>query len=228
MGRRHQAFLIARVRPSDGSPRYRCIGCFHHQWCYGHEAIGALSRFLLLIENPENAAVVRGELRDLDGKYKSSVILPIAPCPYTLSLLGIAWTTDLAASTQYLSGVNLKHSILPANEGWCWHIGACLLGYSTVKPQACFSCPLSCAAPTAENNEGITVIDITDVSQPGYCFVRRERGPPLSAHEYLSCYKSFWIDASKWASSSDTDRASEVMTREFKVELHRGTCELDM
>ena len=79
-----------------------------------------------LLRNLENAAVVRSELCDLDGKYKSSAILPIAPCPYTLSLLGMAWTTDLAASTQYMSGVNLKHSIFPANRGWCWHIGECL------------------------------------------------------------------------------------------------------
>ena len=121
MGQRHQAFLIARVRPIQGPPSYRCVGAFHHQWCQDKAPLRATRRFIRLLQRSENAAVVRGELRALDGKYEAPPgKLPIVPCPFTLSLLGIAWTTCM--DERYFSGVTLKQSILDANMG-CWDGG---------------------------------------------------------------------------------------------------------
>ena len=88
MGQRHQAFLIARVRPIQGPPSYRCVGAFHHQSCQDKAPLRATRRFIRLLQRSENAAVVRGELRALDGKYEArparrvevKVILSTALC----------------------------------------------------------------------------------------------------------------------------------------------------
>ncbi|KAI0741109.1 hypothetical protein C8Q76DRAFT_607790 [Earliella scabrosa] len=164
MGQRHQAFLIARVRPIQGPPSYRCVGAFHHQWCQDKAPLRATRRFIRLLQRSENAAVVRGELRALDGKYEARPgRLPSVPCPFTLSLLGMAWTTCM--DERYYSGVTFKQSILDANMG-CWD---------------------------GHNDDGISVIDVTDVEWPAYCFSVRNAAAPLSAYDYLSCY--FRLDA---------------------------------
>ena len=36
-----------------------------------------------------------------------------------------------------------------------------------------------------DNNNGITIVDITNPENPAYCFIRREYGKPLNALEYL-------------------------------------------
>ena len=41
---------------------------------------------------------------------------------------------------------------------------------------------------SADNDDGITVVDITDPSQPAYCFMHPSQVTPLSAYEYLRCY----------------------------------------
>ena len=50
---RHQVFLIARIKP-HGKPlsetRYRCVGAFHHRWCYGHLELMAGTRYITLIK----------------------------------------------------------------------------------------------------------------------------------------------------------------------------------
>ncbi|EIW65248.1 uncharacterized protein TRAVEDRAFT_109959 [Trametes versicolor FP-101664 SS1] len=164
MGQRHQAFLIARVRPKHGEPAYRCIAACHHQFCAGVLPLRAVYRFIRLITQPENAAIVRTELHEIDGKYGRSRQdggrMPQVPCPYSVSLLATAWTTNLdpsIGSPQY-DGFTLRHAVLDATMG-CWG---------------------------GDNNEGISIIDVTDPLHPAYCFLRRER--PLSAYEYLEGY----------------------------------------
>ena len=73
--------------------------------------------------------MVRGELRDLDGKYERNERIPAAPCPYTVALLGVAWTTDLEHN--YFTGVTLKQAILDANMG-CWDGGTALIALPSV------------------------------------------------------------------------------------------------
>lgn len=132
MGQRHQVFLIARVRPKHAKPTYRCVAAFHHQWCFGTIPLRAMYRFLRLVTQPENAAIVRTELREIDGKYgharRDDSPMPPAPCPYSVSLLATAWTTNLdpkIGSTQY-DGVTLRHAVLDAKMG-CWDGGkSCL------------------------------------------------------------------------------------------------------
>ena len=131
MGQRHQVYLIARVRSQGAQPgdpgQRRCIAAFHHQWCYGSLPLHATRRLIKFISHPENAAVVRAELRAIDDQYGRHGALkpriPDVPCPYVASLLGSAWTTDLEAGQEmYTSGVTFEQALLPAWMG-CWDGG---------------------------------------------------------------------------------------------------------
>ena len=127
MGQRHQVFLIARVRPhgapSDYPGRRRCIAACYHQWCYSSLPLAATRRLVSLLKNPENALIIREELRAIDGKYgpygATSPPIPDVPCPYTASLLCCAWTTDLDRGDMIdTSGLTLS-DLRSAGMG-CW------------------------------------------------------------------------------------------------------------
>ncbi|KAH9921523.1 uncharacterized protein BXZ73DRAFT_104409 [Epithele typhae] len=169
MGQRHQVYLIARVRP-HGAPaghpgNRRCIAGFHHQWCYGSIPLGATRRFLDLLRQPQNAAIVLAEIRNLDGKYGSSVAIPPTipgvPCPYTTALLGVAWTTNLEEDAQdgyYTSKSSLPFDCVPASDS-CW---------------------------ATRNDDGITIIDVTDPQTPEFCLITDST--LLDAHAYICRY----------------------------------------
>lgn len=121
MGQRHQAFLIARVKPhGSNEARYRCVAAYHHQWCYGTLPIRAARRFLDAARQPENKEIIQEELRNLDGKYgvhQQEPAIPAVPCPFTARLLGDSWDCDLSDKSSYLSGTTFEHTILDAGMG---------------------------------------------------------------------------------------------------------------
>lgn len=118
MGQRHQVFLIARVRPHGTSlnqpGKYRCIAALHHQWCYGSLPLRAMRRLVSLVSQPDNAAVIRAELRGIPEEYCT----PDVPHPFTTTLMYSAWTTDLESESFYAS----RGSILEVSGG-CWETG---------------------------------------------------------------------------------------------------------
>ncbi|KAK7031147.1 hypothetical protein VNI00_013562 [Paramarasmius palmivorus] len=100
MGQRHQAFLITRLIPHGEQTKayYRCIAAVHHQWCYGRLPLSATRRFLNLVKNPENATIVRDEIRRAQGKYGCQGEEPKIPdmaFPYTQFLFVQAWNMDI-------------------------------------------------------------------------------------------------------------------------------------
>ncbi|PIL36657.1 hypothetical protein GSI_00346 [Ganoderma sinense ZZ0214-1] len=122
-----------------------------------------MRRLITLVSHSDNAPVVRAELLAIDGQYgqygAQKPYIPNVPCPYTASLLGSAWTTDLEAGQEmYTSGVTLEQSLLPAWMG-CWD---------------------------GDNNDGISILDVTEPDRPAYCFLRSEG--VLNAHQYLNAY----------------------------------------
>ena len=150
MGQRHQAWIIARVKPhGGGKPHYRCIGGLHHQWCYGSLPLKGLIRIATLLKQKPNADIVQEELRAIEGKYGSHLAeapkIPNCPyvavtfmlslvrsltytlrCRYTTFLLNLAFNADLdpeSVSGQYFSNGSLGN-VLPASWG-CWGGGAC-------------------------------------------------------------------------------------------------------
>lgn len=117
MGRRHQAFAIAKVIPhssTDGKAYYRCVAAFHEQHCYGKLPLQATRRFLTLIKQNYNAEIIRAELRSIQSKYsrpesKTEPVAPDLPCPYICFLLGTCWSVDLEdPQNSYSSGVSFR------------------------------------------------------------------------------------------------------------------------
>ncbi|TFY66869.1 hypothetical protein EVG20_g4221 [Dentipellis fragilis] len=151
MGQRHQVYIIARIRGrgSDSSSRgrYRCIFAWHHQWCYGYLPLLGAHRFFTLLKNPDNAEIVRWELDHIQGLWADDESLTdVLPCPYTGFLLGTSWNVDLEGnvlSALYSSGTEFENDMMDPNMG----------------------------SSHGHNNDGITILDITDPSAPAYCFV---------------------------------------------------------
>ena len=121
MGQRQQAFIIAKVKPRGSTQaRYWCIAAYHHQWCYGTLAVWAAHRLLTLVKQPENAEIIREELRSIDGKYevvKQRLATPSIPCPFIATLLGTSWDVGLSSEDVYASGISLSYYLLDANMG---------------------------------------------------------------------------------------------------------------
>ncbi|KAJ6599168.1 hypothetical protein DFH09DRAFT_1389279 [Mycena vulgaris] len=170
MGQRHQVFIVARVAAHNTTVhRYRCIGAYHHQWfsnVVSRLPLRAMKRFISLIKQKDNAKIVEEEIRAIQGKYGSGNAqppLPETPCPYALFLLASAWCVDLEG--HYASGVSFENGMLDANMG----------------------------SNEGDNNDGISVIDITDPTNPSYCFV----SVPLSAEQYARAYYPVPTDAEK-------------------------------
>ncbi|THU86830.1 hypothetical protein K435DRAFT_617037, partial [Dendrothele bispora CBS 962.96] len=183
MGQRHQVFVIARLIPHGSTtarPYYRCIGAYHHQWCYGTLPLAATRRFLALIQNEDNGEIIRDELRRAQYKYgrrRESPLMPVMPCPYTLLLLAQAWNIDLGSvEDAYASGAGLENSILNPNMG----------------------------SFDEDNDDGITIIDVTDPSDPAYCFVYRPGGVPTDMKGYIAEYYDM-SDMQKLVESGETD-----------------------
>lgn len=100
MGPWHQAFIIARVIPHGNPPcsaQYRCVGALIQQFYSLKLPLIAVTRFMKLIKQEDNAAIIREEIRAIDGLYgKPNPPIPDLPCPFTSFLLLLAWSTDLS------------------------------------------------------------------------------------------------------------------------------------
>ena len=118
MGQRHQAFIIAKVKPHGSSTaKHRCIAAYHSQWCYGTLPLRAARRVLHAVRQPENAEIIREELRAIDGKYgryRQKPAVPQVPCPFIARILADNWDMDLSAEDAYFSGVSLENAMLHA------------------------------------------------------------------------------------------------------------------
>ncbi|KAJ8472359.1 hypothetical protein ONZ45_g16678 [Pleurotus djamor] len=171
MGQQHQVYLIAKVVPhgsTDGKPQYQSLGGFHNQWCLARLPVQATRRFIDLVNQPQNAEIIRYEINAIQGKYnlKSRVkpVLPQIPCPYLMYVLAMAWSFKVEVEEpHYLSG----HSVEPN-----------LIGSSRGSWSQCF----------AANDDGITIIDVSDLSNPAYCHCVIQQPRALSAEEYLKIY----------------------------------------
>ncbi|TFK70018.1 hypothetical protein BDN72DRAFT_959143 [Pluteus cervinus] len=164
MGQRHQAYIIARVIPyGSNKPNYRCIGAIHHQWCYGSLPLKAALRFMALIKPKENAEVIEQEVKALNGKYGSHLrqppAMPSVPCPFTSFLMTSAWSIDLAPAQG--KDAYLSHS---SDED------------------------ASMQMLEGDNNDGVTVIDISNLNAPSYCFILHGGDSPITAEQYIRDY----------------------------------------
>ncbi|KZV73359.1 hypothetical protein PENSPDRAFT_750106 [Peniophora sp. CONT] len=164
MGQRHQIFIVARVRSKgEKTGHRRCVAAYHHQWCYGRTALQCLSRFVKLASQPDNAASIRRDLANVDGNYVEESAdeeeREYVPCPFIVYLVQLAWNVNLDDVPVYVAGVSFDNAVLDARM----YTG------------------------DGDNNDGITIVDVTDPTNPTYCF-NDIGGPPLTARTYVRKY----------------------------------------
>lgn len=86
----------------------------------------AADRFITLVKKPVNAAIMREELKSIQGKYGRygdlEPKIPNAPCFYSICLLASAFNINLDEG--YVHGDGLGSSLLNAQMG-CWDGGQC-------------------------------------------------------------------------------------------------------
>ncbi|KZV67714.1 hypothetical protein PENSPDRAFT_611006 [Peniophora sp. CONT] len=163
MGQRHQIFVLARVRSKgEATGHRRCVAAYHHQWCYGRIALQCLSRFLRLASQPENFAMIRRDIANVQGDWGEVPAEDIrgiyVPCPFIAYLLQLAWNVNLDDVPVYVAGVSFSNAVLDARM----------------------------QSSGGDNNDGITVIDVTGPNV-SYCF-NNICGPPLTAERYVRKY----------------------------------------
>ncbi|KAJ7597546.1 hypothetical protein C8J56DRAFT_920341 [Mycena floridula] len=123
----------------------------------------ALDRFVKLVKQPNNTEIILEEIQLIQGKYGRHQQTPEivdVPCPFTSFLLSSAWAVDLE-DPYYYSGVKYPGSVLPANMG----------------------------SFDGHNDDGITIIEVTDPAHPSYCFNYFEP-QVLAAQDYVRLYYS--------------------------------------
>ncbi|KAK7025941.1 hypothetical protein VNI00_015856 [Paramarasmius palmivorus] len=164
MCQRHQAFLIARLIPhgEQDKAHYRCIAAIHHQWCYGRVPLGGTRRFFALVKNPANAAIVLDEIRRAQGKYGRQGEEPGVPetvFPYAQLLLTLPFFLDVDDPCgRYASGGGIE--------------GALIWGFLIM----------------VTNDDGMTIIDVTDPLNPTYGYSKPDGGYILNAKSYVRSY----------------------------------------
>ncbi|THU91322.1 hypothetical protein K435DRAFT_727395 [Dendrothele bispora CBS 962.96] len=189
MSQPHQVFIIARLIPhgsTTGKPYYHCIGARYHLSCDEILPLAATRRFLTLIKNEDNAEIIRDELHRAQYKYgrREHPFMPLMPCPYTLLLMTQAWDVDLGSVEKaYASGIGLENSTLYPDIGSC----------------------------DGDPEEGISIIDVTDPSDPAYCFVFKPGGGPMDMKGYIAEY----YDTSDVVISGNTEGTIAVRALEI-------------
>ncbi|KAI0350639.1 hypothetical protein OH77DRAFT_1463497 [Trametes cingulata] len=166
MGQHFQVYVVSRVLQPANRFRYQIVAAYHHEWCYQLLPLRALHRFFSLLQNRENASLVRDELWLLNLKSGEGLTIPAAkddpalPCPYLSSLLAISWSVDLE-NGRYISGTSFTSSLLDVRQ--------------------------DCLAMDRKhfNDEGICIIDISDLRFPAYCFILPPQYCTLTAYEYI-------------------------------------------
>ncbi|KAL8650121.1 MAG: hypothetical protein Q9210_004004 [Variospora velana] len=169
MGQRHQLFVIARI-----NGRYRQLCAIHHQWLYGHTALKRCLDTLKIFENATNWMPLQQELT-IAAKQDDDFWNPAGPRD---------------------SYGNDKNSHIPFP-----FIMTCLILGASFNVDGYFHGvlvePFYMAYNEGDNNNGITIFDITDLDNVRYCFVdfygmesKREVDlmTPLSARTYLEAY----------------------------------------
>ncbi|KAG2122563.1 hypothetical protein DEU56DRAFT_917736 [Suillus clintonianus] len=207
MGERQQIYVITRVRSAgSGSTKHRCVAAYHVPQCQGTIALCCLLRFLAVVKHGSNREVIESEINALHEKYCSNEDLPAVCCPFITFLMAMCWSTKFT---------------VPGNPD---------VGYSRYSPL-----DENVGSDGADNHQEITVIDLTSVRSPMYCFVNvaktacnDEDGAippsrvPLSARQYLCAYAEGDLQGTGYTTKLDSvklinlDALISVWPKEYK------------
>ncbi|KAG0692160.1 hypothetical protein DFH29DRAFT_971841 [Suillus ampliporus] len=174
MGEQLQIFVITRIRSAcSGSTKHRCVAAYHVPQCQGEVALSCLLHFLAMVKYGSNREVIESETSALHEKYCINEDLPALCCPFITFLMAMCWSTKFINPT-----------------------GISDVGYSQYSPLN-----EKFGSGDADHQQGITVIDLTEVRSPMYCFINVANMEcnvedavipplhvPLSARQYLCAY----------------------------------------
>ncbi|KAK0653124.1 hypothetical protein B0T16DRAFT_407477 [Cercophora newfieldiana] len=137
--------------------RYRTIAVVHHQWLYGSGPTKACWRILQILEHPANKQLIRHELCYAAARPNSWWDTLEDTIPFPIT----------AACLLLGSGLDPRPD-----------------SYYLYGPE-----PLSITTTLYEvdNNDGFTIIDISDLDAPRYCFIADPLAP-ITAVQYHSTY----------------------------------------
>ncbi|KAF5324429.1 hypothetical protein D9611_004055 [Ephemerocybe angulata] len=173
MGQRHQIYIIARPPlKAGGKPgEYRCIAAFHHQWYYGKLPLKGTNRLKHLARREANAALIENEVQSFYSRFDPKERDESCPCPYTTHLAKIAFDLSPSELDDHVNTSRVSNIF----QG---------------RAEPCYG----------DNNDGITVVDVSTPTKPRYCFASLDHGlegenaddcpplTPLTAQQYLRFY----------------------------------------
>lgn len=198
MGQRHQLFVIARPKPGQ---RYRSLAAVHYQSLCGLEALQCCFRLLRIFYDEANLIALKQELA------------------FAANYFDTATDEELEA---------LQENNPEQAEGPCPFpfITTCLiLGASCNPVTGCHSSvseeKFGMAFDEGDNNDGVTIIDITELSDIRYCFVNfraicQKPGvplyTPLSGWDYLESYYDIdgLSESERWQVADDLEELELV------------------
>lgn len=172
MGQRHQLYVIAKI-----AGRYRGLAALHNQWLYGSSAVARCRRLLQVFQAAENRIPIQQELLAARSRpeafwnRKLTYDYRRSDCAGIVAPFPfISTALTFGGSFDPLNGIHDR--VLPLQ----------------------FNTPFD----GGDNNDGVTIIDVTQQAHPRYCFVffeghdymdagepRVEMYTPLSARDYL-------------------------------------------
>ncbi|CAD6443525.1 a813fa8e-9d2d-4fa6-a942-d5b23cc450cd [Sclerotinia trifoliorum] len=141
MGQRHQLFIIAKI-----NGRYRGLAAVHHQWLYGDDALKICLNIRQILQSPANRIALSHELRHATHLSKKD------------------WKRYVNYSNTSMDDVPFPFILT------CLVIGSAL----DVKDNyyhAVDDLPFNLPFNGGDNNDGITIFDITELEKVRYCFV---------------------------------------------------------
>lgn len=149
MAQRHQVFVIARV-----GEHYRSLAVVHHEDLYDCLALSACLRLIKIFSDPANRLPLSLELRLAAEFYKDR-----APPNETKK---VDWS---------YGKVNAEQPVRFPFIGTCLVLGVSTTGLEPEFPRVSTVMyePEEMGFDLGDNNEGITVLDITDLDNVRYC-----------------------------------------------------------
>ena len=186
MGQHHQILVIAKV-----GHRYRVLAAVHHRWCYGTiENINNCWRFLKMMENPENQRLARHEITAAarhDANWWTKLEEMVDADWWTKEKRMVEETHDITEQMPF----PFLMTCLVLAAGFEPRVHPTISCISRVAPT-----DMGTSSSESENRDGFTIIDITALDKPTYCFTQWDenlhgatgRGgcdTPITGEEYL-------------------------------------------
>ncbi|KAF2237020.1 hypothetical protein EV356DRAFT_512294 [Viridothelium virens] len=147
--------------------RYRGLAAVHHQWLYGQGALKACLSLLKIFKEPLNRRVLYHELNQAKSLREEESAVKVDFQKIRVRFPFITTCLVLGASYDPASKYPSEVHLLPFNM----------------------------AFDQGDNNDGVTIVDITEPTHPAYCFlavpgcqVEAELMTPLRAVDYISAY----------------------------------------